>query len=251
VSPILRKELRSMLRERRSWIVPTLYAAVLGSSVYLIVLASGESGAGGVELTGIVASIQWAAVFLLGPLLGAAGIASEREQGTWTRLLASPVARHSIVTGKVVAAWLYVVLMLSVSAPIAGLSLLLGGTDLTVLSGLYFTQAVVGFVFVAFGLAASSVFHRTWVASVVALAWTLGLALFTTVVLVATSHDHDPFKEHAWLLSFNPGYGMVLFFDGERELGSLGSWWGYLGAMGAMGGAALGFVYRRVAVARE
>jgi hypothetical protein len=53
----------------------------------------------------------------------------------------------------------------------------------------------------------------------------------------------------AWLLS--PGYGMFLFFGGDRESSSMTAWWSYLGAMSLLGATALGFVYRRVATLRE
>jgi ABC-type Na+ efflux pump permease subunit len=69
------------------------------------------------------------AVVLFSPLIGASMISSERERGTWARLLSSQVSRNGIVLGKFVAACLYLMLLLTISFPLATLSLLYGGLE--------------------------------------------------------------------------------------------------------------------------
>jgi ABC-type transport system involved in multi-copper enzyme maturation permease subunit len=121
MNPILRKELRSLLRERRGWLVPGTYAALLSGMVYLSTARNGALPGPGVHpaqfgssMAALVAVMQTLAVALVAPILGAAAISSERERGTWTRLLGAPIARWQIATGKFAATSIYVVLMLLV-----------------------------------------------------------------------------------------------------------------------------------------
>jgi ABC-type transport system involved in multi-copper enzyme maturation permease subunit len=256
MNAVLRKEMRSLLRERRSWLVPTLYAAVMAAAVYLFVFATldhGGSDVAGMELAGLVAVLQWIAVVIVGPLLGASSFASEREQGTWSRLLASPIARYKIAAGKAAAAWLYVLLLLFVSLPIAALSLFFRGTDLPTLAGLYLTDALIGLTCVCLGLAASIFFHRTWSASLVAMAITLGLTIFSTAIWVALTGSHNPpgSVEREWILYFNPAFSLSLFFIGDTEVASAGAWWAHYGAMMAIAGVSFGFVVARLRGLRE
>jgi len=38
VIPLLRKELRALMRERRSWLIPAIYVLVLGAVVFMYTL---------------------------------------------------------------------------------------------------------------------------------------------------------------------------------------------------------------------
>ena len=97
MNPVLRKELRGLLRERRAWLVPMVYAASLAAIVYLFFIPASRARADASELgstlAGVVAVMQAIAVAIFAPLIGAAAVAGERERGTWTSLLASPMGR--------------------------------------------------------------------------------------------------------------------------------------------------------------
>lgn len=261
MNPVLRKELRSMLRERRGWLVPVVYAAVLASAVYLFFLPADRGGAGASELgsmlAGLVAVMQAFAVAIFAPLVGAGAIAGERERGTWTRLLAAPIARRRVGLGKAAAAALYVALLLAVSLPVAGLSLLFGGADLAALGGLYLTHAVLGLTLACVGLWVSTLFHRTWTAALVAVAIALGLAVFTIAVFAALGGfdsvpaGAEPPEWKKWVLYFNPGYGLALFFGGDTDVESAAGWWKHYGAMAAIAAAALALTLSRLRSIRE
>ena len=238
-----------MLREPRGWLVPMAYATLLASAVGIFLVPQllsptmDTTGIFGRFLVGMVATIQAFALVIFAPLVGAATIAGERERGTWLSLLGSSVPRHQIATGKIAAACLYVLVLLAVSAPMAGLAVLLGAIDLGTIAGLYLAHAVVGCALACLGVAISTLFQRTWTAALAAIATAGALSVFSgtlyiagAAVLAQLSTTPDPMALN-WLLWFNPGYGMFLFFAGDTDPHALTSWWGHFGAMASLGGA--------------
>ena len=256
VNPVLRKELRSMLREKRAWLVPMMYASVLAAAAYLFFLPARDAGGAtaelGATLAGLVAVMQAVAICVFAPLVGAAGIAGERERGTWTRLLSSPARRGWITTGKLLSAWAYVLVVCSVSLPIAALSWLFGGTDLASLAGLYLSHAILGVTMASVGLAISTVFSRTWTAALVSIAFALGLSVFTLAIFAAFGgFDGSRFEHLRWVLYWNPGYGQFLFFAGDSDMDLQADWWWHFAAMGSLTLAATAFTWRRVQSLRD
>lgn len=245
-----------MLRERRAWLVPMMYAGVLAAAAYLFFLPARDAGGAtaelGATLAGLVAIMQAVAICVFAPLVGAAGIAGERERGTWTRLLSSPSRRTWIATGKLLSAWAYVLVICSVSLPIAALSWLFGGTDFASLAGLYLTHAILGVTMASVGLAVSTMFHRTWTAALVSIAFALGLSVFTLAIFAAAGgFSGGDFDGMRWLLYWNPGYGLFLFFAGDSELGLHHDWWWHYAAMGSITLGATAFTILRVRRLRD
>lgn len=235
-----------MLREKRGWMVPMVYAAALSAAVAVFLLpqllgpglANSTRDFGGF-LVGLVAVLQTIVLLVAAPLVGASTVAGERERSTWLTLLASPVPRWQISTGKIVAAALYVSLLLSVSAPVAALALLLGAIDLPTLAGLYLSHALLGLTLVCLGVAASTLFRRSWTAALVSIGLSLAGAVFTWAAYgsaAALTHSLSPSVDlgwtYEWLLWFNPIYGQVLFLGGVMHLASATTaWWGHFGAL--------------------
>jgi ABC-type transport system involved in multi-copper enzyme maturation permease subunit len=252
VIPILRKELRTMLRERRGFLVPVLYAMTLSTLVGLYFLSvKGGPAMLGKRLAGTVAGLQAAALLIFAPIVGASMVAGERERGTWARLLSSPAKRDGILLGKLAACWLYLFLLLSISFPIAALSLLYGGLDLGSLAGLYLIHACAAACLASIGLAVSTGFARTWTASFLALGITLALVVgLPALGAVAHLASSSPFPHSVYSAAaeqratlvvkvtdwFNPMYGMELFFDPERAARS--DWFAHYAAMLALAGGA-------------
>lgn len=264
MNPVTHKEMRSLMRERRGWLVPMIYAAFLAASAAMFllpqVLSPSPSAAReiGSFLVGVVATLQTLALGIFAPIVGAAAIAGERERGTWTTLLASPVPRRQIVTGKLTAGFVYVLLLLCVSAPLGGLGLLMGACDLPTLLGLYLTHAILGLTLVCIGLAASSLFSRTWTATLVAagavVAWSVfdgAVAAALATLLQALSRGEDS----AWLhlvFQFNPAYGIFLFFgSGAVEPGGPFPWLVHYTALLTLAAAAVAWTLGRVRHARD
>jgi ABC-type transport system involved in multi-copper enzyme maturation permease subunit len=248
---ILRKELRSLLRERRGWLVPVLYTGLL-AAVAALVQGGGDSGAArGQVLAGVVATVQTIALFIVAPLAGAATIAGERERGTFLLLLASPVGRRSIVLGKAIAATLYTLVVLGGSLPIAAMSLLLGGPDLGALAGLLVTHFIVAAALVCLGVAVSTLFQRTWSATLVAIGLAVTVAVFTITATVAMmGQTQGEIGLATPLLAFNPAFGTGLFLAGD-ELGGQLQWLAHYGGQLVLAGLSLLFALSRIARARE
>jgi len=263
VNPILLKELRSMLRERRGWLVPMVYTAVLAAAVMIFVLPQTLSPMAqdmrlfGGFLVGLVAVLQTMVLVVAGPLVGASTIAGERERITWLSLLASPVPRRQIATGKLVAACLYLLLLLCVSAPVAALALLAGAIDLPTLAGLYLTHALLGCTLACLGVATSTLFQRTWTAALVAISLAFAGAVFTAAVatsaqaVAASLGEQDLSELYHWVWYFNPGYGVFLFFQGQAGAGGLLHWLGHFAALGLVAAASLAFTVLRLRGLRD
>jgi ABC-type transport system involved in multi-copper enzyme maturation permease subunit len=252
MNPVLLTELRTLLRERRGFLVPMLYAAVLAALCSLALVPSfhdPEPERLGQALAGVVAMAQSIAIWIFAPLVGAAAIAGEREQDTWATLLASQLPRHRVITGKLAARVLYMWLLLSVSLPIAAASLLVHGTDVAEIGGLYLTHAWLSAVLVALGLAVSMAFRRTWTTTLVAIGLTLGLCIFTLALFTAFGGwNSDRYRS---ILYFNPGLSLFLFFGGDADTSHPWSWWWHYLALGAIGAASLGFVMYRARRVQE
>ena len=247
MNPVLFKELRSLLRERRGFLVPMVYAAVLSASVFLFFVSVADRPPAmlGSTIAGEVAVIQLIAIAIFSPLVGAGAIAGERERGTWLALLSSPIARWRIAVGKAAACALYALLLLSVSVPIAALSLLFGGTDLSVLAGVYVTHALVGVTLALLGLAVSTIFQRTWTAALVAVGIALGSIVFTMAIGVALGgfREHNG---HTWPMYFNICYSWLLFFGGDSDAGSRVGWLFHYLALASIGAGSFVLVLRRL-----
>ncbi len=252
MNAVFRKEFRSMLREKRGWLVPVVYVALLGSVGSIFLVAFGESQRDTSELgqvmAGVVAIVQMLALHVFAPLVGAAAIAGERERGTFTVLLASPVDRMSLGVGKA-AAVLYCGVLLCATLPVAAIAFVFGGPDWQSLAGLYLTHAVVAVTLVSFGLAVSTVFQRTWTASFVAIGVAMGLAVVTLAIATLSASLKEWDDGVPWVLFFNPGFSLALFFDGDGSWAQPSMWWLHYAALLSM--AAVAFAYTLFRLRRQ
>ncbi len=209
----------------------------------------------GTYLIGIVAVLQTLVIGVVAPLVGAASIAGERERSTWLSLLASPVPRSAIASGKLIASCLYVLVLISVSLPIAALAVTLGALDLRTLVGLYLEHAILGLTLTSLGVAASTLFGRTWTAALAAIGAMFALTVFSAAAGASASaalaalelHDLYGIVTPIWWL--NPSYGTALFFGGT-SVGATGAWLGHWLSMGLLGALSAVFAWTRLATAR-
>jgi len=254
VIPLLRKELRALMRERRSWLIPAIYVLVLGAVVFMYTLTLDSRRALqdlGQVLAGVVAVVQIGAVILVAPLVGGAAISGERERGTLALLLASTAPRWAIGLSKAATCTLYVLFVLAASVPILALAWLFGGPDLSTLAGLLFTQVLQSAALVCVGLGFSSLFQRTWLAVLAAIGLSLALLIMTLAMyaaVVAGHHDAEAVTSPAALaiLSFNPGFGTFLFLNGEGHGFGHHPWLAFFAAQALLGALGLGFTLLRL-----
>lgn len=162
------RDLRVQLRSRgvivAVWaVVATLAVTVVAMYRTASVSKRGLEGVGLLVSSGVgraayhtVLFLLLAAVCIVVPVLGAQSIAGERDRSTLVPVLATRLRARSFLTGKVLAAFVPVVLLVAASAPAVAGAFLLGGlTGLEVLRGLG-TVIVFGLALSIFTVAVSS-----------------------------------------------------------------------------------------------
>jgi ABC-2 type transport system permease protein len=251
---LLRKELRSLMRERRNWLIPALYVSVMGAVIYLYAFTTDWRTPLhdlGQMLTGVVAVLQTIAIVLVAPLVGGAAVAGERERGTLALLLASTAPREAIAIAKAVAATLYVLFVVSASLPVLGLALVFGGPDFATLLGLLCTHLALGAALVCVGLAFSSLVQRTWLAVLASVGFSLALVVLTMAAYAVSEIGHHDMAERSSLaslaiLSFNPGFGTFLFLNGSDHPFGPHAWLASFGGLAILTAAGLGVAVLRL-----
>jgi ABC-2 type transport system permease protein len=139
-NPMIIKELRQRLRERRSWLLPTLYLLVLSGIVVCVYYFTTDTDRHlrGVEVQGAdigqaiflaVVLTQIIVLLLMGPVFSSGAITIEREQRTLAGLLTSLLTAPQIWWGKFVAALLYLLLLLASAIPLLALPFAFGGVE--------------------------------------------------------------------------------------------------------------------------
>jgi ABC-2 type transport system permease protein len=139
-NPMIIKDLRQRLRERRSWLLPTLYLTVLSGIVVCVYYFSTDADRHlrGAEVQGAdigqaifiaVVLTQIIVLLLMGPVFSSGAITIEREQRTLAGLLTSLLTAPQIWWGKFVAALLYLLLLLASSIPLLALPFAFGGVE--------------------------------------------------------------------------------------------------------------------------
>ena len=138
MNPMIGKELRQRMRERRGWLLPTLYLVALGAVViffyYFEVTVRRPWDTRGLQGSEIGAALflvltyaQLSILLLLAPVFSAGSITIEKEQRTLTGLLTSLLTPLEIWWGKFFASSLFLVLLLVSSLPVLSLVFAFGG----------------------------------------------------------------------------------------------------------------------------
>lgn len=135
-NPIIVKELRSRMRGGRPYLILSGYLlglCVICYGVIRIFEAQAQAGTPIISAhvgQGLFAALALAETLLitfLTPALTAGAVSSEREQMTYDLLLATPLRPGRILSGKLVAALSYVLLLIFAAVPLGSVILLFGG----------------------------------------------------------------------------------------------------------------------------
>jgi ABC-2 type transport system permease protein len=191
MNPMVRKELNQRMRERRGWILPSLYLLVLAAlaalAYHLVVLEGRQMQFQGREVQGSEIGIamflssayaQMAVLLLLAPIFSAGSLTIEKEQRTMAGLLTSLLSPFQIWWGKFAASLLFVLLLIVTGLPVLSVSFAFGGIGPWEIFMATLTTVVTLGSLSAVGLYWSSVFRR----SVHATAVTYGTIITLTVV---------------------------------------------------------------------
>jgi ABC-2 type transport system permease protein len=192
-NPMIAKELRQRLRERRAWLLPTLYLLVLAGTVsFAYYLATDIEGrAGQVEVQGAnigeaifltVVFTQVVVLLLMAPVFSAGALTIEKEQRTFASLLTSLLSAPQIWWGKFVSALLYLLLLLFCSLPLLSLSFAFGGVEPVELFKAVGSTVLVLASISAVGLWCSAMFRRSVHSTAACYCIVLVLSIVTAVI---------------------------------------------------------------------
>jgi ABC-2 type transport system permease protein len=191
MNPMIRKELRQRMRERRGWLLPSLYLFVLGAVVtfaYFLITANGFQANGvqgstvGVVLFLTLAYAQLALLLLMAPIFSAGSITIEKEQRTLGGLLTSLLTVGQIWWGKFVSSLLYVLLLLVTSLPVLSMAFAFGGVGPWEVFSATLTTVIVLGSMSAIGLYCSSAFRRSIHATAVSYATVIAISVVTAII---------------------------------------------------------------------
>lgn len=135
-NPIIVKELRSRMRGGRPYLILSGYLLGLCLICYGVIrIFEAQAQTGAVIISahvgqGLFAALALAETLLitfLTPALTAGAVSSEREQLTYDLLLATPLRPGRILSGKLIAALSYVLLLIFAAVPLGSVILLFGG----------------------------------------------------------------------------------------------------------------------------
>ena len=176
-NPVIAKELRGRMRDRRTFILLTFYLSLIAAFVCMIYLFLGESTSGlafdpdyrqtlGKSIFGTVVLIELLLISFIGPGLTAGALTSEREHRTLDLLKTTLLTPGELVLGKLSSAVIYLFLLIFTVLPIQSLAFILGGVGLAevVISSLLLV--VTSIFFATLGIFFSSFLKRTLAATV-------------------------------------------------------------------------------------
>jgi ABC-2 type transport system permease protein len=266
-NPMIIKELRQRLRERRAWLLPTLYLLILSGTAlfayYLTTDAQMQGGRREVQGADIGLAIFFTVVFtqiiallLMAPVFSAGSITIEKEQRSLAGLLTSLLSVPQIWWGKFVTALLYLLLLLSSALPLLALSFAFGGIEPTQLIRATASTILVLASISAVGLWCSATFRRSIHSTAACYGIVLVLSVVTAVVFGilashwsnahgAMPHGEGPPAYVQAPLFLNPLYPLLSMMDDPdfREFIYPASSWMLFGAMGCLAAA---FAMRRL-----
>jgi len=176
-NPVVLKEMRSQMRGSRAFIIITVYLLLLSTLIGLIYLgfvsaeetsptASIRQGLGK-TVFGAVVGFELMMVNFLSPALTAGAIASERERQTFDLLRTTLLPAKTLVSGKLVSAISFLLILLFISFPLQSLAFLFGGVSIEEVLIALLMLVATAFFFSAIGLFISSFMKSTLASTVI------------------------------------------------------------------------------------
>jgi ABC-type transport system involved in multi-copper enzyme maturation permease subunit len=199
------KEFRTRMRGWKAFAVMGGYILLLGivMGFALMSIVSFDSASSysmtlsnrriGMELFACLAITQVILLTLVLPSLTAGSITGEVEKRTIEMLALTNLTAGKVVLGKQLSGFLYALVLLVCSIPLAGLCLMFGGISPSEIAITYCIIAAWAFMFTSAGVLWSSLFNKTAAATLCSYGTCIGYMLFTTSLggfAVASSFMH-------------------------------------------------------------
>lgn len=226
MNPLIRKELQHHMRDRRGWLLLSLYLLILGGVVILTYYKATVSTWSAPDATIIglgvflsVAFTQLGLLLVLAPVYSAGRITIEKEQRTLASLLTSLLTPAEIWWGKYVASILFLTLLLLSALPVLGFVFAFAGVGLLdVLKATGMTLVILASV-CSIGLYCSSFFRRSVHATAVSYAIILVLTVLSFIVGALLEPDMmTPASYSKGPLYFNPFYALATLVYTEEGM---------------------------------
>ncbi|CAG0961094.1 hypothetical protein ANRL4_00675 [Anaerolineae bacterium] len=185
-NPVILKELRGRMRGARAFVVLTLYLLLMcGFMLLMYVLAASARDLNGYTTGGQIGrtlflgivGIELFLVTFIAPALTAGAISGERERQTYDLVRTTLLPAHSLITGKLIAALSYVMLLLLAAIPLQSIAFLFGGVTEAEVALATVILIVTAILLGAVGVYASAITQRTISANITAYGYTLGVII--------------------------------------------------------------------------
>jgi ABC-2 type transport system permease protein len=239
-NPMIQKELRQRMRERRGWILPSLYLVALSAVVclvyYLFTQPRGFSDVYfenppetqgyqvGVGLFLAAAYTQLGLLLLLAPIFSAGALTIEKEQRTLAGLLTSLLGPAKIWWGKFAASLLFVLLLLVAGLPILTVAFAFGGIGIWEVFITTLTMVIILGTMSAIGLYWSSAFRRSVHATAVSYVTVIVLTVVPWIIYIVAAtgtRDDSVYSVPYWArfaLYANPVFFLTTSFVPRAQL---------------------------------
>jgi ABC-type transport system involved in multi-copper enzyme maturation permease subunit len=215
LNPILVREARTRMRGFRPYLILTvflllLFMTVLGIYQFMILqVRTGTvvlSSHVGQALFRGLAFTEMLFIILVAPILTSGAISSERERLTYDMLLATPLQPGQMLSGKLVGALSYLLLLIIASIPVFSTVLMFGGVDLRTLIWIILLLSSAALFFGTIGLCCSALCKRTTSATIASYAVVVLLCGVPLLIATIWPQFSNPMGQSPppWLLYLNP-----------------------------------------------
>jgi ABC-2 type transport system permease protein len=203
MNPMIRKELRQRMRERRGWILPSLYLLTLSAVISFAYYEQSSEGPAnlqgwqiGMTLFLTLTYTQLALLLLMAPIFSAGALTIEKEQRTLGGLLTSLLGPVQIWWGKFAASLMFILLLLVIGIPVLSVVFAFGGVGPWEVGIVAFTTVVILGTISAISLYWSSTFRRSVHATAVSYVTVVLITVVTLIIFgIAVSRVH---AENGW-----------------------------------------------------
>jgi ABC-type transport system involved in multi-copper enzyme maturation permease subunit len=189
MNPMIRKELRQRMRERRGWILPSLYLLTLSAVITVAYYTTAWEGAERVQgwqigeaLFLTLAYTQLVLLLLLAPIFSAGALTIEKEQRTLGGLLTSLLRPTQIWWGKFAASLMFVLLLLIIGMPVLSAVFAFGGVGPWEITMVALTTVIILGTISAISLYWSSAFRRSVHATAVSYVSVVAMTVVTFII---------------------------------------------------------------------
>lgn len=208
------------MRERRGWILPSLYLLTLSAVITVAYYSSASEGNQQVQgwqigeaLFLTLAYTQLVLLLLLAPIFSAGALTIEKEQRTLGGLLTSMLRPAQIWWGKFAASLMFVLLLLIIGIPVVSAVFAFGGVGPWEIGMVALTTVIVLGTISSISLYWSSAFRRSVHATAVSYVSVVAITVVTFIIFAISMSRHRAHAGDSSWSSMPAGVKAPLFLN--------------------------------------